>query len=116
MNEITTVFGIVTVPAIIIACYILGAVLKAIGNEGLDKFIPPILGTFGGALGVVVFYTIPNYLPAENWLLAFAVGAASGLVSVGVNQIYKQFKADEFYEAESDDEPKEGEPTGLEDS
>lgn len=111
MNEITTVFGIVTVPAIIIICYILGAVLKAINNDTLSKFIPSILGVFGGAIGIVVFYTIPNYLPAENWLLAFAVGAASGLATVGINQIYKQFTKEEYIEGiAEDEEPVDEEP------
>ena len=71
--------------------YLLGAALKAIGNEALDKFIPVICGLAGGILGVVVFKTIPGYLPADNWLLALYIGIGSGLVSVGVNQIYKQF-------------------------
>ena len=71
--------------------YLLGAALKAIGNETLDRFIPVICGLAGGILGVVVFKTIPGYLPADNWLLALYVGIGSGLASVGVNQIYKQF-------------------------
>ena len=72
--------------------YLLGASLKAIGNEKLDKFIPVICGLAGGILGIVVFKTIPNYLPADNWLLALYVGIGSGLCATGVNQIYKQFK------------------------
>lgn len=71
--------------------YLIGAGLKAIGNEKLDKFIPIICGAAGGILGVVVFKTIPGYLPADNWLLALYVGIGSGLAAVGVNQIYKQF-------------------------
>ena len=108
MSEITKIFGIVTVPAIIAVCYLAGATLKAIGNETLDKFIPTICGTIGGILGVVVFNTIPNYLPAENWLIALGVGIVSGLTAVGINQIYKQFsKEDEtFYQEESPDEEK----------
>lgn len=71
--------------------YLLGAALKAIGNEKLDRFIPTICGLAGGILGVIVFKTIPGYLPADNWLLALYVGIGSGLAAVGVNQIYKQF-------------------------
>lgn len=71
--------------------YLIGACLKAIGNEKLDKFIPVICGLCGGILGVVVYKTIPGYLPADNWLLALYIGIGSGLASVGVNQIYKQF-------------------------
>lgn len=71
--------------------YLLGATLKAIGNEKLDRFIPVICGFAGGVLGIVVFKTIPDYLPADNWLLALYVGIGSGLAATGVNQIYKQF-------------------------
>lgn len=71
--------------------YLLGATLKAIGNEKLDKFIPVICGLAGGILGVIVFKTIPNYLPADNWLLALYVGIGSGFAATGVNQVYKQF-------------------------
>lgn len=71
--------------------YLIGAGLKAIGNEKLDRFIPFLCGLSGGALGVVVFKTIPGYLPADNWLGALYIGVGSGLFAVGVNQIYKQF-------------------------
>lgn len=102
MNEL----GFVAFPAIVVICYLAGATLKAINCEALDKFIPVICGTIGGILGVVVFNTIPNYIPADNWLMALAVGIVSGFASVGINQIYKQFtKEDEdFYEEESPDE------------
>lgn len=102
MNEL----GFVAFPAIVVICYLAGATLKAFNCEALDKFIPVICGTIGGILGVVVFNTIPNYIPADNWLMAMAIGIVSGFASVGINQIYKQFtKVDEdFYEEESEDE------------
>ena len=87
MNELTF-WVFVPIAGII---YLIGAGLKAIGNEKLDRFIPVICGLAGGILGVVVFKTIPGYLPADNWLLALYVGIGSGLAAVGVNQIYKQF-------------------------
>lgn len=113
MNELPTVLGIVPLVPIVIVCYLLGSTLKALGKDSLDKFIPIICGVFGGLVGIVVFLTIPGYLSATNWLDAFAVGAASGLVAVGINQIYKQFtKVDEEYvEGPADDEePVPGDP------
>lgn len=94
MNEIPTILGIEPFVPFVILCYILGAVLKAIGNEKLDKYIPEILAVFGGLVAVLIFITIPGYLPvyAANWFAAFILGAVSGLVSVGINQIYKQLK------------------------
>ena len=110
MNELPTVLGIAPIASIAIICYILGGFLKGIGNEKLDCLIPDIVAVFGGGIGVLAFYTIPGYLSATNWLDALAVGAASGLVAVGINQIVKQSSklnagTEEVYvEAEADDE------------
>lgn len=72
-------------------CFLVGAGLKAIGNEILDKFIPFLCGLFGGILSVIAFKTIPNFIPAENWLMALYVGIGSGLMATGAHQVYKQF-------------------------
>lgn len=90
MNELPTVLGIAPIASIAIICYVLGGFLKGIGNEKLDCLIPDIVAVFGGGIGVLAFYTIPGYLSATNWLDALAIGAASGLVAVGINQIVKQ--------------------------
>ncbi len=84
-------------PAIVVLCYLVGATLKAINNETLDKFVPIICGFVGGALGVIVFKTIPGYIPADNWLMALAIGIVSGFASTGINQVYKQFTKDKAY-------------------
>ena len=89
MNDL----GFIAFPAIVVLCYLVGATLKAIGNETLDKFIPMIYGFIGGGLGVLVFLTIPGYIPADNWLMALAIGIVSGFASTGINQVYKQFSA-----------------------
>ena len=78
---------IVTVSAIIVICYLVGAIAKSTGK--VDKWIPCIVGVAGGILGVVGMYTIPNF-PASDILNAIAVGIASGLASTGANQIVKQ--------------------------
>ena len=72
-------------------CFLIGAGLKAIGNEILDKFIPFLCGLFGGILSIIAFKTIPNFIPAENWLMALYVGIGSGLMATGAHQVYKQF-------------------------
>ena len=87
MNDL----GFIAFPAIVVICYLAGATLKAFNNETLDKFIPVICGFIGGVLGVVVFLTIPGYIPAQNWLMALAIGIVSGFASTGINQVYKQF-------------------------
>ena len=82
----------VAFPAIVARCYLAGAICKTIGNEKLDKFIPVICGTLGAVLGVVIFFTIPNFIPAENWAVAVAIGIVSGFSATGINQIWKQLK------------------------
>lgn len=98
MNEILPFVEIVVI------CYLIGAGLKAIGNETLDKFIPWLCGAIGGGLAVIVFNTIPNLLPATNWLTALAIGIVSGLAATGANQLWKQFTKEEYVSLDTTDE------------
>ena len=107
MNELPTVLGIAPIASIAIICYVLGGFLKGIRNEKLDCLIPDIVAVFGGGIGVLAFYTIPGYLSATNWLDALAIGAASGLVAVGINQIVKQ--SSKLTQEDTYDGPREGE-------
>jgi len=100
MNDL----GFIAFPAIVVISYLAGATLKAINQETLDKFIPVICGFIGGALGVIVFNTIPGYIPADNWLQALAIGIVSGFAATGVNQVYKQFTQEEYVEKETEED------------
>jgi len=82
---------IVSIPAIVIACYLVGVGCKAVGNAKLDKFIPTICGVVGGILGIATFLTIPNFIPGDNWAIALSTGIVSGFAATGVNQVIKQF-------------------------
>ena len=82
----------VAFPAIVVMCYLIGIIIKTVGNDYFDKFIPVICGTAGAILGLVIFFTIPNFIPAENWAVAIAIGIVSGLSATGINQVYKQLK------------------------
>lgn len=79
-----------TVIAIVVICYLIGLAAKTI-QAVKDNYIPVIVGTFGGVLGVLGMYVIPDF-PAQDILNAIAVGIVSGLSSTGVNQVYKQLK------------------------
>ena len=79
----------VAIPAIVVVCYLIGMCVKSFFPKA-EKFIPCIVGICGGILGVVVFYTIPGFIAAENWITALATGIVSGLSSTGANQVYKQ--------------------------
>lgn len=79
-----------TVIAIVVICYLIGLAAKTIPAVK-DNYIPVIVGAFGGILGVLGMYAIPDF-PAQDILNAIAVGIVSGLSSTGVNQVYKQLK------------------------
>ena len=80
-------FGIASVAAITVICYLVGLIVK---SSGLDnKYIPAIVGLCGGVLGL---YTGLQDFPATDPLTAVAVGIVSGLAATGVNQAIKQMK------------------------
>lgn len=79
--------GAGTVVSIVVICYLIGMAIKV--SPLNDKYIPVIVGVFGGILGVVGMYAMPDF-PANDILNAIAIGISSGLASTGANQIYKQ--------------------------
>lgn len=82
-------FGIASVAGITVICYLLGQIVKATGLPG--KWIPCIVGMFGGLLGIAGLYVIADF-PAAEPITAMAVGIVSGLASTGVHQAVKQLK------------------------
>lgn len=82
-------FGIASVAAITVVCYLVGLIVKA-SPWNNDKYIPIACGLVGGILGVVGLYLgLPDY-PAADPLTAVAVGIVSGLAATGINQAVKQ--------------------------
>ena len=82
-------FGIASVAAITVICYLVGLVVKATPYNN-DKYIPISCGLVGGILGVAGLYLgLPDF-PATDPLTAVAVGIVSGLAATGVNQAAKQ--------------------------
>lgn len=82
------IFGMVTIPSIIVICYLIGQGVK---NTTLDnKHIPVICGICGGILGVVAMFVVPDY-PANDVLTATAIGIVSGFAATAINQIFKQY-------------------------
>lgn len=82
-------FGIASVAAITVICYLVGLCVKAVpGVE--DKYIPICCGLAGAALGAVgLWLGLPDF-PAGDPVTAVAVGIVSGLAATGVNQAVKQ--------------------------
>ena len=82
-------FGIASVAAITVICYLVAQAVKATSID--NKWLPIISGTVGGILGVIGLYVMPDF-PSNDILTAIAVGIVSGLAATGINQIYKQLK------------------------
>lgn len=82
-------FGIASVAAITVICYLVGMGAKAISVLD-DKWIPIICGVSGCVLGLVAFFTGMPDFPATDILTAAAVGIVSGLAATGANQVTKQ--------------------------
>ena len=82
-------FGIASVAAITVICYLVGLVVKASPYNN-DQYIPIACGLVGGLLGVAAMAVgLPDF-PASDPLTAVAVGIVSGLAATGANQIIKQ--------------------------
>lgn len=82
-------FGIASVAAITVICYLVAQAVKATSLD--NKWLPIISGTVGGILGVIGLYVMPDF-PSNDILTAVAIGIVSGLAATGINQIYKQLK------------------------
>ena len=80
-------FGIASVVAITVICYLVAQGVKATSLD--NKWLPVLCGVVGGILGVVGMYVMPEF-PANDVITSVAVGIVSGLAATGVNQIYKQ--------------------------
>ncbi len=81
-----------SVPIIIIICYIVGEIYKAIfkSKEKLYCLLPIVVSMIGGILGVIIFFTNKEMIGTSNIWIALEIGMISGVSSTGANQIVKQ--------------------------
>ena len=82
-------FGMVSVAAITVICYLVGMVVKAVPHME-DKYIPIACGLCGAVLGPVGLYLGLDGFPSTDYMTAVAVGIVSGLAATGINQAAKQ--------------------------
>lgn len=80
-------FGIASVAAITVICYLIGEAVKGTGLN--NKWIPTICGVSGLVLGIVGLFVMPDF-PASDFITAAAVGVVSGLTATGINQVFRQ--------------------------
>lgn len=92
MNEIMET--ITAIPAITVIC-LLGAQAMKSWTPLDNKHLPALCGLLGLVLGAVSFFLIPGYIPADNALVAAAIGAVSGWAATGANQVIKQYTKEE---------------------
>lgn len=80
------------VPIIVICCYVIGEIYKLIFKkiDSTYRFIPIVTIVAGGLLAVLIYFTAPELVNAENVYEALAIGFVSGAGSTGTNQIVKQ--------------------------
>ena len=79
--------GIVAIPVITVIVFLIVEAVKATPLD--NKWLPVIAGGFGGVLGVVAMFVMPDF-PGADPLTAIAIGIVSGLAATGAHQIYKQ--------------------------
>lgn len=81
-----------SMPIIVVCCYIVGEIYKYIfrNKQEAYRLIPIITSIVGGLLGVVMFFTDPEIIFAENGWVAFCIGVVSGASATGANQVIKQ--------------------------
>lgn len=85
-------FGIASVAAITVICYLVGLIVKATPYNN-NAIIPVVCGLVGGLLGVACLaLSVPDF-PASDPVTAVAVGIVSGLAATGVNQAAKQLSS-----------------------
>ena len=83
-----SVFGLGTVVAITVLCYLAGTGVKTTPLD--NKYIPVICGGTGLVLGLVALYAGMPEFPATDPITAAAVGVVSGLAATGINQAMRQ--------------------------
>ncbi len=89
------------IPSIVIICYLVGEMFKLLVLKRKNKFkyIPIIVGTLGGILGLLCFFIDSTIvLNVESPIIAVALGIVSGLASTGsyevITKILSQLKKD----------------------
>lgn len=71
------------IPIVMVACLIVGYILKHWIKDMDNKYIPTILAVLGAVLGCITYQAVT--------LEAIVYGALTGLASTGMHQVFKQY-------------------------
>ena len=78
------------IPSIIVICYLVGEIFKLLilKKKSKYKYVPIIVGTTGGVLGILSYFISPNIvLNVDDPFIATSIGIVSGLASTGSHEI-----------------------------
>lgn len=78
--------GFVAIPAVTVICYLAAELYKSFAPQEAHRRIPALCGLAGLLLGVACHLWLPGFIPAENPVIAAAIGAVSGWAATGLNQ------------------------------
>lgn len=87
------IMEITSIPVIAIICYLVGEFFKLVilKKKSRYKYVPVIVGSIGGVLGLMIYFISPELLfNATNPFTAITIGIISGLASTGGNELVKQ--------------------------
>lgn len=77
--------GIAAIPVITVICFLVAEAVKATPLD--NKWLPLICGLFGGILGVVAMFIMPEF-PGKDYLTSIAIGVVSGFAATGIHQAF----------------------------
>lgn len=83
---------IVSIPIIAALCGGIAQYIKRFDNEKLNKCIPMIMPPLGAIFALCCMYLFPQYIIADNPLIAVILGAFTGWSSTGVYESGKKLK------------------------
>ena len=84
MFDVTTLTQFVN-PTILVACLIVGYVIKNWIKDANNQIIPTVVFVLGIVLSVIITLTSGSALTVDT----FVMGAISGLASTGLHQVFK---------------------------
>lgn len=82
MMDLTGIFTENFVPVVVLACLVVGYIIKSSLSFIDNKYIPTILATLGAVVNVLV---------AELSVEKVVYGAFMGLVAVGLHEMFRQY-------------------------
>ena len=89
MQNIFETLSLPVIAALTLAIF--EALKSAIGSK-LNRWIPITAPIIGAVLGLIIYFALPEYVPAANASAAAVLGAISGLSATGAHQVKKQIE------------------------